>query len=75
MGVEVSKLPDWICKSSILSHNEDEIVTKVCEESVDPRLPLTVRQKFKLQKSWKGVRREMKSTGLELFLRYVAKKN
>ena len=35
----------------------------------DPRLPLNARQVFKLQKSWKGIKRNMEATGVELFIR------
>lgn len=37
----------------------------------DPRLPLTVRQKFNIMKSWKGIARHMSETGILMFLRYV----
>ena len=72
MGIEASKLPDWICKSYFLSSKEDEPVTKIThQDTVHPLIPLSARQVFKLQKSWKGVRREMKAAGLEMFIRYV----
>lgn len=35
----------------------------------DPRLPLTARQVFKLKKSWKGIKRCMAATGVEIFVR------
>lgn len=35
----------------------------------DPRLPLNARQVFKLTKSWKGIKRNMASTGVEMFVR------
>ena len=35
----------------------------------DSRLPLNTRQVFKLQKSWKGIRRNMNDTGVELFIK------
>ncbi|XP_064602552.1 globin-3-like [Liolophura sinensis] len=35
----------------------------------DPRLPLTARQVFKLKKSWKGIKRNMELTGVEMFIR------
>ena len=37
----------------------------------DPRLPLNARQVFKLKKSWKGIKRNMAGTGVEMFVRYV----
>lgn len=35
----------------------------------DPRLPLDARQVFKLKKSWKGIKRCIESTGVEMFIR------
>lgn len=35
----------------------------------DPRLPLNVRQKFNLSKSWKGISREMEMTGVLMFVK------
>ena len=34
----------------------------------DPRLPLTTRQVFLLKKSWKGIKRSMQATGVEMFI-------
>lgn len=35
----------------------------------DPRLPLTARQKFSLEKSWKAVQRNAETVGSETLLR------
>ena len=35
----------------------------------DPRLPLDARQVFKLKKSWKGIKRNMHDTAVEMFVR------
>ena len=35
---------------------------------VDPRLPLNARQVFRIQKSWKGIKRNMEGTGVEMFI-------
>ena len=35
----------------------------------DPRSPLGSRQMFKLKQSWKGIKRRMEETGVEMFLR------
>ncbi|KAK3586264.1 hypothetical protein CHS0354_004667 [Potamilus streckersoni] len=35
----------------------------------DPRLPFNARQIFKLQKSWKGIKRNLEATGVEMFVR------
>ncbi|XP_052105313.1 cytoglobin-1-like [Mytilus californianus] len=36
---------------------------------VDPRLPLNARQVFKLKQSWKGIKRNIEETGVEMFIR------
>lgn len=36
---------------------------------VDPRLPLDARQVFKLKQSWKGIKRKIEETGVEMFVR------
>ena len=36
---------------------------------VDSRLPLNMRQVFKLKQSWKGIDRNMELTGVEMFIR------
>ncbi len=38
----------------------------------DPRLPINTRQVFKLKKNWKGIKRKLDHTGLEMFVRFVA---
>ena len=35
----------------------------------DARLPLDARQVFKLKKSWKGIKRNMHDTAVEMFVR------
>ncbi|KAF0301078.1 Neuroglobin [Amphibalanus amphitrite] len=35
----------------------------------DPRLPLTIRQKFSIVKSWKGISRTMEPTGIYMFVK------
>lgn len=37
----------------------------------DPRLPLNARQVFKLKKNWKGIKRKLEVTGVEVFARLV----
>ena len=37
----------------------------------DKRLPLTVRQKFNIMNSWKGIARNIEEAGILMFLRYV----
>ena len=36
---------------------------------VDSRLPLNMRQVFKLKQSWKGIDRNIELTGVEMFVR------
>lgn len=38
-------------------------------EETDPRLPLNVRQAFKLKQSWKGIKRNTAEAGVEMFIR------
>ncbi|XP_014670957.1 PREDICTED: globin-3-like [Priapulus caudatus] len=38
-------------------------------EPVDPRLPLTARQRFSIQKSWKAIARNMETTGVTMFVK------
>ena len=37
--------------------------------ATDPRLPLDARQVFKLKKSWKGIKRNIHDTAVEMFVR------
>lgn len=37
----------------------------------DSRLPLNVRQVFKLKQSWKGIKRKSSEAGVEMFIRLV----
>ncbi|XP_063429075.1 cytoglobin-1-like isoform X2 [Mytilus trossulus] len=46
---------------------QDDNNGPVCE--TDKRLPLDDRQVFKLKQSWKGIRRNMEDTGMEMFVR------
>ncbi len=39
------------------------------ESSLDEHLPLDARQKFRLQKSWKGIKRKITETAVELIIR------
>ena len=55
------------------SNRNEEVGTDILAEPENPpgtdsRLPLNARQVFKLQKSWKGIRRNMNNTGVELFM-------
>ncbi|KAL7645561.1 UNVERIFIED_CONTAM: hypothetical protein RMT77_003947 [Armadillidium vulgare] len=38
-------------------------------QPLDPRLPLSARQKFSVCKSWKGINRAMQPTGVNMFLK------
>ncbi|XP_050294662.1 neuroglobin-like isoform X2 [Anthonomus grandis grandis] len=39
------------------------------QQQVDPRLPLTAKQKYSMMASWKGISRAMESTGVCMFLK------
>ncbi|XP_045187806.2 neuroglobin-like [Mercenaria mercenaria] len=76
MGCNVSVLDGGIGGRSSKSGS----INKKCSEAVrhsivdkndkfDPRLPLTVRQKFNIMKSWKGIARNISDTGILMFLR------
>lgn len=43
------------------------------DEFNDTRIQLTRKQKFLLIKNWKGIEREVTTTGIEMFLKYVLK--
>lgn len=51
-------------KLDVLGDNQGNGVPKV-----DPRLPLDARQVFKLKQSWKGIKRNIEETGVEMFVR------
>lgn len=36
---------------------------------MDPRMPLTARQRYSMVASWKGISRAMEPTGVDMFLR------
>ncbi|KAL3984947.1 hypothetical protein ACH3XW_36595 [Acanthocheilonema viteae] len=38
------------------------------KDDVDPRIPLTQKQKYVLTKNWKGIDREVSAAGVEMFL-------
>ena len=38
-------------------------------QKADDRIPLDARQVFKLKKSWKGVKRNLEETGMEMFIK------
>ncbi|GFT74740.1 neuroglobin [Nephila pilipes] len=41
----------------------------------DPRIPLTVRQKFSISKSWKAIARAMDQTGVAMFVKLFEENN
>ena len=60
-------------KTKELKLNDNEIFKDLNEinsiPEVDPRIPLNVRQVFKLKQSWKGIKRNISDTGVEMFIR------
>ncbi|KAF7488020.1 Neuroglobin [Sarcoptes scabiei] len=67
MGCPLSKTSDENDVQSKQNDFSNEVM--VTNKTVDPRLPLTVRQKFNLSKSWKGISREMEMTGVLMFVK------
>nr|QQO51927.1 globin gb_IIC [Platynereis dumerilii] len=55
--------------------NLDTIPEPSTPPPVDPRLPINARQVFKLKKSWKGIKRNMEATGVEMFIRLFRNNN
>ena len=51
------------------SNGMDALPEPAAPPPTDPRLPLNARQVFKLKKSWKGIKRNMEATGVEMFIR------
>lgn len=53
--------------------NDNEIFKDLNEvteiPNVDHRIPLNVRQVFKLKQSWKGIKRKIAEAGVEMFIR------
>ena len=46
---------------------DEESLTKEAP-AVDPRLPLTAREVYRLTSSWKAIKRNMEGTGVEMFV-------
>lgn len=66
MGCELGKLAGSGGSSGGGSKKQDEPAPPA---PVDPRLPLTAKQKFNMLASWKGISRAMESTGVYMFLK------
>ena len=45
--------------------------TPTAPPETDRRLPLNARQVFRLKKNWKGIKRKLEITGVEMFTRLV----
>ena len=67
---KIRKKVSWGPRDEIIEH---EVIEPLPEPAApaptDSRLPLEARQVFKLKKSWKGIKRELGPTGIELFVR------
>ena len=48
----------------------DKLEEKTSVPQVDSRLPIDAREAFKLKQSWKGIKRRIEETGVEMFIRY-----
>lgn len=65
MGCELGKL----ASSGASSGNTRKPDENPPPVTVDPRLPLTAKQKYNMLASWKGISRAMESTGVCMFLK------
>ena len=76
MGGKNSKIHERITRTGKSFESEQETIEPLPEpaapEATDPRLPLDARQVYRLKKSWKGIKRQIGPTGIELFVRYLA---
>lgn len=63
MGCELGKLS----KSGANPNSFD--ACDVQQPKVDPRLPLTAKQKYTMMASWKGISRAMETTGIYMFIK------
>ena len=74
MGGKNSRIYERISRSKIDLEDDNDVIQPLPEpaapEPTDPRLLLTTRQVYRLKKSWKGIKRQMGPTGIELFIRY-----
>ncbi|XP_002733371.1 globin-like [Saccoglossus kowalevskii] len=60
------------CTSSAASDRpskNDPLLDPPPPQELDPRIPLTARQKFSIQKSWKAIQRNMEGVGMDIFIR------
>ena len=62
------------CRQSSLKYTESSSDDDNFQDTnkmpvVDSRLPLDMRQVFKLKQSWKGIKRKIEETGIEMFIR------
>lgn len=48
--------------------NAKDLPDPPAPQPLDPRIPLTARQKFSMVKSWKGISRALEPTGVYMFL-------
>ncbi|OWF35175.1 neuroglobin-like [Mizuhopecten yessoensis] len=67
MGCRQTKETPCVTEITEFDPLTDNGVTTI--PSVDPRLPLNARQVFKLKQSWKGIKRKIAETGVEMFVR------
>ena len=67
---KIKKKVSWGTTDEII---ESEVIEPLPEppapEPTDPRLPLDARQVYRLKKSWKGIKRQLGPTGIEMFVR------
>jgi hypothetical protein len=74
MGCAFTKPSDDACGGDA-KKNTTNVQNQTEQPQIDPRLPLTVRQKFNISKSWKGIARAMESTGISMFVKLFEDNN
>lgn len=65
MGCQLGKL----AASERRGNNAEAALTDGPPPAMDPRLPLTAKQKYSMLASWKGISRAMEKTGICMFIK------
>ena len=71
MGIKNSILGGWFGATDVCAKLSptNSVPEPDGPPETDPRLPLDARQTYKLQKSWKGIKRKITDAAIELFVR------
>lgn len=65
MGCKLSRA---LAKPQPAGEPEHDLPAPPTPPALDPRIPLTAKQKFNMVKSWKGINRALQPTGVYMFL-------